>query len=386
MTAAMTSPLQGLTVVSIEQAVAAPLCTARLQQAGARVIKIERDGGDFARRYDAAANGESSYFTWLNQGKESLVMDFKQAEDAALLRRIIANADVLVQNLSPGALSRSGFGLETLREQHPRLITCDISGYGNSPAVADLKAYDLLVQAEAGLISISGSPLEPGRIGISICDIGAGMTAHAGVLEALLARSIHGQGSAVEVSLFDVAAEWMSVPWTHEKYGNGAPARVGLHHPSIAPYGAYATRDQELTLVSIQNEREWLRFCQVVLDDESIATDARFDTNDHRVANRPALDACIDARLSQLDASEYRQLLAKAELAYGAINTVTELLQHRAIKTVEMRNSEGLALTLPRHSLAAACVPANSTSASAQRSPRIGEHSDSLRAEFANQS
>ncbi|NIA28143.1 MAG: hypothetical protein GWP02_08810 [Desulfobulbaceae bacterium] len=248
--------LQGLCVVSVEQAVAAPLCTARLAQAGARVIKIEREVGDFARGYDRAAKGDSSYFVWTNQGKESVVLNYKEPDGRDLLNSIIAKADVFVQNLAPGAMARAGFGSEEMRQRHPRLITCDISGYGDSPEASGMKAYDLLVQAESGLVSISGGPNELGRIGVSICDIGAGMTAHAGILEALIQRTKTGIGTGVLVSLFDVAAEWMTVPLVHCEYGRGAPGRHGLHHPSIAPYGAYETRDHTNTLISIQNERE----------------------------------------------------------------------------------------------------------------------------------
>ena len=232
-------PLSGILVVSIEQAVAAPLATCRLADAGARVIKIERPEGDFARGYDHAAAGEASYFVWTNRGKESLVLDYKQTPDAELLHRLLAKADVFVQNLAPGALSRAGFGSEALRQRYPRLITCDISGYGEGHAASDLKAYDLLVQCESGLVSVSGSPGEPGRIGVSVCDIGAGMNAHSAILNALLLRQRTGSGSAVSVSLFDGAADWMTVPYVHERYGAGAPGPAGLAHPSIAPYGGF---------------------------------------------------------------------------------------------------------------------------------------------------
>jgi crotonobetainyl-CoA:carnitine CoA-transferase CaiB-like acyl-CoA transferase len=223
------APLEGILVVTVEQAVAAPLCTARLCEAGARVIKVERAGGDFARGYDSVAGGNSSYFLWTNAGKESLVLDFKDVNDAALLHRILEQADVLVQNLAPGALERSGFGNETLRRKNPRLITCDISGYGDNEAVAGMKAYDFLVQAESGLVSISGGKNELGRIGVSICDISAGMNAHAGILEALLGRAQTGEGSSVKVSLFGTAADWMTVPLLHHDYGGKAPGRAGLH-------------------------------------------------------------------------------------------------------------------------------------------------------------
>ncbi len=258
-------PLEGLLVVSIEQAVAAPFCSARLVQAGARVIKIEREEGDFARGYDKAAEGESSYFTWLNQGKESLSLDFKSDEGSDLLWRILKKADVLIQNLSPGALSRSGFSTSKLHQLNPKLIICNISGYGMEGDVSKKPAYDLLVQAESGIISVSGAPEALGRIGVSVCDIGAGMTAYSGILEAILKRAINGQGSELSVSLFDVAADWMAVPYIHAEYGFGSPQPVGLKHPSIAPYGAFQCSDGRLVLISIQNEREWERLCKKAL-------------------------------------------------------------------------------------------------------------------------
>ncbi|MEM9280039.1 MAG: CoA transferase, partial [Pseudomonadota bacterium] len=245
----MARPLEGLLVVAVEQAVAAPLCTARLADAGARVIKIERESGDFARGYDSAAKGDSSYFLWLNQGKQSVVLNYREEEGRALLEAMLSKADVFVQNMAPGALERAGFSSEGLRERYPKLITCDISGYGESEELSAMKAYDLLVQAESGLVSISGGPNELGRIGVSICDIGAGMTAHAAILEALIQRGITSKGSGVATSLFEVASEWMTVPLIHAEHGKGAPRRVGLNHPSIAPYGAYQTQEGDETLI-----------------------------------------------------------------------------------------------------------------------------------------
>lgn len=379
----MALPLEGLLVVAVEQAVAAPLCTARLRQAGARVIKIERAEGDFARLYDDAARGESSYFNWLNQGKESLVLDIKSSDDQTLLRQIIAQADVLVQNLAPGALARAGLDPQDLRQQHPALITCDISGYGDSPQVAGLKAYDLLVQAESGLVGISGGQSEPGRIGVSVCDIGAGMTAHAIILEALLARAITGKGRSLHVSLFDVAAEWMTVPFVHERYGNGAPGRVGLHHPSIAPYGAYATGDNKETLIAIQNEREWVRLCDEVFRQPQMAIDARFDSNINRVTNRTALDADILQCLAPLTASEFRDRLVAAGIAYGALNSTAELLEHRALTTATLSTAEGLELSLPASAQLQNLKNSQPEDIATLKTPAIGEHNDSIRQEFA---
>ena len=380
----MALPLEGLIVVAVEQAVAAPLCTARLCQAGARVIKVERSEGDFARLYDAAARGESSYFNWLNQGKESITLDIKSAQDRQLLEQIIIDADVLVQNLAPGALTRAGLDPAGLREKNPRLITCDISGYGDSPEVAGLKAYDLLVQAEAGLVGISGGKHEPGRIGVSICDIGAGMTAHALILEALVARATTAKGRALHVSLFDVAAEWMTVPFVHERYGDGAPGRVGLHHPSIAPYGAYSTGDSKDTLIAIQNEREWVRLCEQVFLQPSMATDARFDSNINRVNNRPALDSEILQCIEPLTANDFRQRLADAGIAYGALNSTADLLEHRALTTAELSTADGLELSLPASAQLQNLIANQPADLSTARTPAVGEHTDSIRQEFSS--
>jgi crotonobetainyl-CoA:carnitine CoA-transferase CaiB-like acyl-CoA transferase len=401
----MTSPLSGVLVVSVEQAVAAPLCTARLVDAGARVIKIERrQGGDFARGYDYAARGDSSYFVWINHGKESIELNFKQADDAALLHRMISRADVLVQNLAPGALSRAGFDLENLRQQHPRLITCDISGYGDSKAASGMKAYDLLVQAESGLISISGGPGEPGRIGVSLCDIGAGLTAYSGILEALLRRGVTGKGGGLSVSLFDVAAEWMTVPLIHTETGSGAPERVGLKHPGIAPYGAFPDRDGTLTLISIQNEHEWQRLCGDVLGKPGLARDIRYLNNNERVAHREALDSAITAITLTRSTHELRTALATASIAFGALNSVNELAAHVCLRRRNLRNSKGLAVSLPAHpvvhdySLPAALV-VHDVSGTAVKStdegmgtaadslsaqvPSSGQHTASVRKEFA---
>lgn len=371
-----TGPLAGLLVIALEQAVAAPLCTARLQRAGARVIKVERAEGDFARQYDRAAKGASSYFIWTNQGKESLVLNIKSAEDQALLTRLIAAADVLVQNLKPGALARAGFDATTLSTLNPRLITCTITGYGNRDAVKHMKAYDLLVQAETGLVATSGGPGEPGRIGISVCDIGAGVTAHAAILEALIQRGITGRGKAIDISLFDVAAEWMSVPYIHARHGEGAPTRQGLKHPSIAPYGAYQTADGISTLVSIQNEREWLVFCRDVLKDSAVATHELYCDNPLRVANRATLDTTIHAALSSLSATQFRERLAAAEIAFAALNSVDDLVSHVALTTETARNEAGEPVELPAHPFATDQSPHT-------RLPNIGEHTDAIRKEFS---
>lgn len=370
-------PLDGLTVVSLEQALAAPLCTARLAEMGARVIKVERAEGDFARGYDRAANGDSSYFVWTNRGKESLVLDFKQPEDASLLARLIAQADVFVQNLAPGALARAGFDSTTLRQRHPRLVTCDISGYGDEGAVSHLKAYDLLVQCESGLAAISGAPEACGRIGVSICDIGAGMNATIAVLSALALRDRTGTGSGVSVSLFDGAADWMTVPYVHQVYGSGAPKRMGLQHPSIAPYGAYTSADGDAVVISIQNEREWQSFCACFLKQPTLANHALYASNTLRVQNRLELDAEIGGVFRCLSTVDALARLTEANTAYGQVRNVADLARHPALRTWPMQVGEcELDMIAPpvrtpwdrgRHAAA----------------PRLGEHSAALRAEFA---
>src|SRR3954447_5602418 len=297
-------PLSGLTVVSLEQAVAAPYCSSRLADAGARVIKIERPEGDFARFYDKAAKGLSSYFVWLNRGKQSLVADIKRPEDAALLHRILGRTDVFIQNLAPGASARAGFGSDELRARYERLITVDISGYGDTGDYATMKAYDLLVQAESGLAMITGHPAGPGRVGVSACDIACGMAAHAGVLEALIERGITGAGKGLKVSLFDGMADWMNVPLLFYEGTGKAPERLGLAHPSICPYGAFPTRDGALVLIAIQNEREWAGFCARFLEEPDMPSPPGYASSNERVANRPEVDAHIAAAFARLTRDE----------------------------------------------------------------------------------
>ncbi len=372
-------PLAGITVVAVEQAVAAPLCTARMVDAGARVIKVERQGGDFARGYDRAGGGDSSYFAWTNHGKESIVLDIKDGDDAGLLHALVADADVFVQNLAPGALARLGFGSEELRSLNQRLITCDISGYGESDEVADKKAYDLLVQAESGLIAVSGGPNELGRIGVSICDIGTGMTAYTALLEALISRSVTGRGSGVRVSLFDVAAEWMTVPFAQQVHGDGGPARVGLRHPTIAPYGAYETVEGNLTLISIQNEREWDRLCSDVLDKAELASDTRFSSNNDRVANRVELDAALSSVISTLTKDAFQERLLAASIAYGMVSSLDDLVGHPALRRRSVVSSSGRAIDLPAHPVRRS----GSTDQPTPAVPKLGEHSAAIRQEMA---
>ena len=370
-------PLKGLTVVTLEQAVAAPYCSSRLADAGARVIKIERPEGDFARGYDKAAKGLSSYFVWLNRGKESLVADIKAPADAALLHRILAGADVFIQNLAPGAAARSGFGSEDLRAKYPRLITVDISGYGDSGEYATMKAYDLLVQAESGLAMITGHPAGPGRVGVSACDIACGMAAHAGVLEALIERGITGRGKGLAVSLFDGMADWMNVPLLYFEGTGKAPERMGLAHPSICPYGAFPTSDGALVLISIQNEREWLEFCAKFLDEPDLPKKPGFETNVIRVANRPAVDAHVGATFATLSRDEAAAKLRAANTAFGFVNDVAAFSHHPALRRLTVQTPGGpVAIAAPPVLLSDGLRELGPV-------PGIGDHSDAIRAEFA---
>ncbi len=337
----MAKPLNGLLVVSLEQAVAAPYCASRLADAGARVIKVERPEGDFARGYDRVAKGQSTYFVWLNRGKESIALNIKDAGDKALLDRLIARADVFIQNLAPGAAARAGLASTELRARHPRLVTVDISGYGEDGPYARMKAYDLLVQAETGLAAVTGRPEGPGRVGVSVCDIGAGMYAYMAVLEALIARGITGQGRGIAVSLFDALADWMNVPYLHQVYGGRAPERLGLNHPGIAPYGVYAAGDRGEVVISIQNEREWVRLCAEVFQCPEMASDPRFKDNPARVAQRRELDAEIAAALKPLTRVQLIERLRAADIAYGAVNSVADLAAHPQLRLTEVETPGG---------------------------------------------
>ena len=333
-------PLEGLTVVAIEQAVAAPFCTSRLADAGARVVKIERPEGDFARGYDDVARGQSSYFVWLNRGKDSLVLDLASTDGKAALQELLTGADVLVQNLKPGALGRRGFGPEDLRARNPRLIVCSISGYGETGPYAQRKAYDLLIQAESGLASITGGPDEPARVGISIVDIATGATAHAAILEALIARGVTGEGADIRISMFDVMADWLTVPLLHQEGGKPAK-RQGLSHPSIAPYGVFATRDGKRILISIQSDREWLKFAAGFLGDPALGTDARFASNVSRVRNRAETDAVVAAAFAGIDESQARTLLAEIDIAFASVNDMAALAEHPHLRRISVETPAG---------------------------------------------
>ncbi|MFM2421807.1 MAG: hypothetical protein RL291_337 [Pseudomonadota bacterium] len=368
--------LEGVLVVAVEQAVAAPLCTSRLADAGARVIKIERPEGDFARRYDRHVMGQSTYFVWLNRGKESICLDLKADQDRALLREMIARADVLVQNLAPGAMERMGFGSAALRQQLPRLITCDVSGYGADGPYREMKAYDLLVQAETGLCSVTGGPESPARVGVSVCDIAAGLYAHSAILQALYAREKTGRGRSIAVSLFAGMADWMNVPYLQRRYGKSIPPRVGLNHPSIAPYGVFSCRDGDV-LLSVQNEREWANFCTEVMGDPALINDDLFKDVVSRVRNRADLDARVNASFGQRARADVAIALRNADIAYGLLNDVDGLIAHPQLRTITIETPEGEVTCI-----APPPVVAGET-ARYRPVPAVGQHGAALRTEFA---
>jgi crotonobetainyl-CoA:carnitine CoA-transferase CaiB-like acyl-CoA transferase len=323
------APLAGITVVSLEQAVAAPYATRQLADLGARVVKIERPpDGDFARGYDRSVHGDSSYFVWLNRGKESLTLDLKHRDGRRIVHRLLDDADVLVQNLAPGAAGRMGLDADAVGRSHPRVITATISGYGQDGPWRDRKAYDLLVQAEAGLLSVTGSPDEVARTGVSIADIAAGMFTFSGILTALYVRATTGAVRSVSMSLFDALVEWMSQPLYYGRYGAAPPARTGARHPTIAPYGPFTAGDGGTVLLAVQNPPEWLRLCEIVLDRPDLVADPRFATNPDRVANRDELEVIITAATARLGASELEQLLERAGVAHARMNGVEQLWQH----------------------------------------------------------
>jgi formyl-CoA transferase len=372
-------PLEGLLVVSIEQAVAAPFCSARLADAGARVIKIERPEGDFARYYDDATPAGSSYFVWLNRGKESVVLDLAQAKARTQLRALIARADILVQNLKPGAMARLGLPIEDLCAAQPGLICCSITGYGDDGPLAGRKAYDLLIQAESGLASITGGPEASARVGISVVDIATGVTAQAAILEALIARSRTGDGADLRISMFDVMADWLAVPLLNAEAGK-PPQRVGLAHPSIAPYGVFGTADGRQILISIQNEREWQVFCTIVPGLAWMAGDPRFASNVQRVAHRAATDTAVAEAFATLRAPELLGLLARAEIAFAEVNDMAALSRHPHLHRITVETAAG-AVALP--------APAAMTRGVHRHYgpvPALGEHTAAVLAEFCGES
>jgi formyl-CoA transferase len=371
----MALPLSGLLVVSVEQAVAAPQCTCRLADAGARVIKIERPEGDFAREYDHIVHGESAHLVWLNRGKQSVVLDLTKDEDKALLEAMLAKADVFVQNLKPGALAKLGFAVPRLRKDHPRLICCSISGYGESGPYAKRKAYDLLIQAESGVSSVTGGPEGPARVGVSIVDIAAGLNAYEAILEALIGRGCSGEGAEISVSMFDAMAEWMTIPLLNQEYGNPFK-RVGLAHPTIAPYGVFKTRDGADILIAIQNDREWRVLADKVLGDASLGSHDKFATNPQRNANRAETDAVVAAVFARHDVEPLMELLAASDIAFARVNDSALLSTHPHLRRITVNTPTG-----------PASMPAPAALRAGQRRsygaiPSLGEHTEAVKAEF----
>ena len=373
-------PLTGITVVAVEQAVAAPFATRQLADLGARVIKIERPVvGDFARGYDATVDGMSSHFVWLNRSKESLTLDLKRTEAVDILRRLIARADVFIHNLAPGAMARLGFASAAVRRDHPRLIACDVSGYGSSGPYRDKKAYDLLVQSESGVLSITGTEQEPAKVGISVADISAGMYAFSSILAALLRRERTGEGSSLEVSLFDSLAEWMSYP-IYYAYGGTPPPRSGARHAVIAPYGPYTAGDGKVIYLGLQNEREWARFCADVLGRPALADDERFSSNPRRVEHRDELDAAIMDAFRCLTAAQVIERLEAAQIANARMNTVQELIDHPQLaardRWCQVDSPVGpVRMLKPPFNIAGVDVPMRAI-------PSVGEHTDAILGEL----
>jgi crotonobetainyl-CoA:carnitine CoA-transferase CaiB-like acyl-CoA transferase len=359
-------------VVSLEQAVAAPYCTRLLAEAGARVIKVERDGGDFARHYDSLVNGESAYFVWLNSGKESLVLNAKDPDDKALLTAMLERADVFVQNLRPGAIEALGFDYATLAGLNPGLIMCSISGYGTNGPYAGKKAYDFLVQGESGLCSVTGSPGEPARVGISVCDISTGLTAYGEILRALLERGRSGTGTHVEVSLFGVMAEWMSVPLVYYRDGGKLLSGTGLDHAQIAPYGVHEAADGPF-IIAVQHEGEWRDLCVKVLNRPELAHDPRFSSNTLRVENRAEVTAAIEAVTRELPRAEVAERMELGGIAYGSLNDCKSVWDHPALQTKTVTSGGRTSVFVRR---------VGDTAEQPREIPALGEHSTRIRKEF----
>ena len=366
--------LDGITVVSIEQAVAAPYCGLLLADAGARVIKVERKEGDLARGYDKGANGQSTFFAWLNRGKESICLNIKDPIDRGLLFAMLEKADVLLSNLAPGALERSGFVAKDLRAKNPGLITCQVNGYGREGPAAKKKAYDFLVQAESGVAAVTGTADGPARVGVSLVDISSGLTAFSAILRALIQRGKTGKGIDISLSMFDVMADWMNMPLMGHRYMGGAPKRVGLTHSLIAPYGAYQAGDGNQVLIAIQSNREWQVFCEKILENSALGTDARFADNTQRTANREEMDELIDAAFANYSRSDLMQTLENHQIACAQLNSVEDLSNHPYLRNLEVNFADTVV------SVADLAVPIEGDRA--VDVPDLNQHGDALREEF----
>jgi itaconate CoA-transferase len=372
----MAKPLTGTLVLSLDQAVAAPLTSRKLADAGARVIKLERPEGDFARYYDSIVRGQCTHFVWLNRGKESVVADLTKAEDRRLFEAIVAKADVLVQNLKPGALAKLGFPVEELRKRYPRLVCCSISGYGEEGPYRERKAYDMLIQAESGLASVTGGPEAPARVGASVVDIATGMNAYEAILEALIARQRTGEGADIRVSMFDSMMEWMAVPMLYTEYGM-PPKRLGLTHSSLAPYGVFETADKVPILISIQNDREWAVFTAKVLGEPQLARDERFASNSARLANRAETDGLVARCFSAQEIAPLSRRLEESEIAFARVNDIEGILHHPHLRRLDVDSPSG-AVALP-------APPARWMGEDAPSFgplPALGEHTQAVRREF----
>lgn len=364
--------LDGLLVVAIEQAVAAPMCTLRLADGGARVIKIERESGDTARGYDTAVLGTSAYFAWLNRGKESLVADIKQAGDRELVENLLRRADVFVQNLAPGAAERLGLQSNQIIARYPGIIAVDIAGFGRDTACRDMRAYDMIIQAESGLCAVTGTEETPSKVGVSVADLCTGMNAHAAILEALYERARTGKGRAIEISMFDGLADWMTVPLLHLEHLGKTAGRVGLSHAQIYPYGRFECSDGSL-IIAIQSADEWRRFCIGVLEREDLVSDPRFADNPLRVRNRNELDRIIFSLIGQKSVETLIPLLERHKIAWGRYSTIADLARHPALRRFESHVPGGSfqAVTSPLH-----------PDPKPRPVPGLGEHSERIRREF----
>jgi len=370
----MMLPLEGITVVTLEHAIAAPFCTRQLADQGARVIKVERPGvGDFARAYDTRVNGLASHFVWTNRSKESLSLDLKAPAAAEILARLLADADVLVQNLAPGAAARMGLSYEVLSARHPGLIVCDISGYGEDGPYRDKKAYDLLIQSESGFVSITGTPDEPSKAGCSIADIAAGMYAYSNILTALIQRGKTGRGRHIDVSMLEAMTEWMTYPLYYAYNGASPPPRAGAAHATIYPYGPFATGDRKTVMLGLQNEREWALFCQQVLQQPALVADARFDTNAKRSAARDALRGLIEAAFASLDAAQVAARLDEAGIANAQVNSMADVWAHPQLRA----RGRWTTVATPAGPVPA-LLPPGCTEARMGAVPALGQHSHSV--------
>ena len=375
--------LEGLLVVTVEQAVAAPYTSCRLADAGARVIKVERPEGDFARNYDSKALGNSAYFVWLNRGKESIALDLKNSEDFKIFENIISKSDILIQNLAPGAFDRLGLNLDQLRKKYPSLITCSISGFGDEGPYKNQKAYDMLIQAETGVIDITGLPDKDGvdgraKVGPSVCDISAGMTAYQAILQALIKRSVNGKGRHISVSMFNSLADWMNPFYLGYVYNKKIPKRNGMTHPIIVPYGAYNCKNNLTILIAIQNDREWAKLCKIVLDDETMVNDTRFKTNSDRVANRELTEKIIQEKFITFEREELIEKLELASVAYGRISDMEQLKNHPQNNFLEIETKKGKVKVLGPGAIHDNFIP------EVNKMPELDEHGKKIRAEFSS--